>query len=421
MPMSRLFKLLALAAAMIPVSALAEVTFTRDVAPILQAHCQVCHRPDNIAPMSLLTYQDARPWARSIKQQVMQRNMPPWFIDQHVGIRKFKDDPSLSEQEIATVTAWVDAGAPQGKPSDMPPPRQFEDADKWHIGKPDLIVSMPVEYTVKPASSDWWGNFIADSGLTEDRYIKAVETKPTPGGIRVVHHAVTSLVYNDRPEGGTLNEYAVGKNGDIYPEGSGKLIKAGARIRFNMHYHAIGQPITDRTSVAFVFYPKGYQPQHVINTMLSPNNDDLDIPAGADNVRSDAYFKLEKPARLTGYQPHMHNRGKAQCLEAIYPNMTVEQLSCVNRYNFGWQIAYNYADDVTPLLPAGTIIHTTTWHDNSSKNPFNPDSRNWVGFGNRTTDDMSRAWLNFYYLSDEEFKAAVEARNAKQRELSSQR
>ncbi len=170
-----------------------------------------------------------------------------------------------------------------------------------------------------------------------------------------------------------------------------------------------------------MFYPKGYQPKHVINTVLSPNNDDLDIPAGADNVRSDAYYKLERPARLTGYQPHMHNRGKAQCLEAIYPNMTVEQLSCVNRYNFGWQIAYNYADDVTPLLPAGTILHTISWHDNSSKNPYNPDARNWVGFGNRTTDDMSRAWLNFYYLSDEEFQAAVAARQAGQRALSSQR
>jgi hypothetical protein len=402
-------------------TAAAQVTFTKDIAPILQNRCQVCHRPDNIAPMSLLTYQDARPWARSIKQQVVQRNMPPWFIDQHIGIRKFKDDPSLTEQEIATIGAWVDAGAPQGNPADMPPPRKFEDADKWHIGKPDLIVSMPVAYTVKPASSDWWGNFVADSGLTEDRYIKAVETKPTRGGIRVVHHAVTSLVYDDMPEGGTLNEYAVGKNGDIYPEDSGKLIKAGSRIRFNMHYHAVGETITDRTEVAFVFYPKGYVPKHVVSTLLTPNNDDLDIPAGSDNVRSDAYFKLEKPARLTGYQPHMHNRGKAQCLEAIYPNMTVEQLSCVNRYNFGWQIAYNYADDVTPLLPAGTIIHATTWHDNSSKNPFNPDPRNWVGFGNRTTDDMARAWLNFYYLSEDEFKAEVAARNAKKRELSSQR
>src|SRR5215831_10723669 len=302
----------------------AKVTFSKDVAPILQRSCQNCHRPDSIAPMSLLTYKDARPWAKAIRQKVAAREMPPWFIDKNVGVRRFNDDPSLSDKEIATISAWVDAGAPEGAATDMPLARTFAAADEWHIGKPDLIVSMPVAFTVKPENSDWWGNFQADSGLTEDRYLKAVETRPSiGGGIKVVHHAVTSLVYDDgTPGGGTLNEYAVGKNGDIYPEGSGKLIKAGAKINFNMHYHAIGKPVTDQAQVAFVFYPKGYVPKHVMNTMLTPMNDDLDIPAGAENVRSDAYFKLEKPSRLTSYMPHMHNRGKAQCLEAIYPNMT---------------------------------------------------------------------------------------------------
>ncbi len=400
-----------------------QVTFNKDVAPIFQRACQNCHRADSIAPMSLLTYKDARPWAKSIRQKVSRREMPPWFIDKNIGIRSFKDDPSLTDKEIATVSAWVDAGAPEGLAADVPPARTFESADEWHIGKPDMIVSMPVAFTVKPENSDWWGNFTVDAGLTEDRYLKAVETKPSSGGgLKVVHHAVTSLVYDDgTPGGGTLNEYAVGKNGDVYAEGSGKLIKAGAKINFNMHYHAVGTPITDRSQVAFVFYPKGYVPKHVMNTMLTPMNDDLDIPAGADNVRSDAYFKLEKPSRLTSYMPHMHNRGKAQCLEAIYPNMITETLSCVNRYNFGWQIVYNYADDVAPLLPAGTIMHTISWHDNSAKNPWNPDSRNWVGFGNRTSDDMSRSWLNYYYMSDDEFKKEVSARKAAKAVLSSQR
>ena len=400
-----------------------QVTFTKDVAPIFQKACQNCHRPDSIAPMSLLTWKDARPWAKSIKKKVALREMPPWFIDKNVGIRSFKDDPSLTDKEIATISAWADAGAPEGLAADLPPARKFESADEWHIGKPDLIVSMPVAFTVKPENSDWWGNFSADSGLTEDRYLKAVETKPSPGGgMKVVHHAVTSLVYDDGSAGGgTLNEYAVGKNGDIYPEGSGKLIKAGAKINFNMHYHAVGKPITDQTQVAFVFYPKGYVPSHVMNTLLTPMNDDLDIPAGADNVRSDAYFKLEKPARLTSYMPHMHNRGKAQCLEAIYPNMTTETLNCVSRYNFGWQIVYNYAENVAPLLPAGTIMHTISWHDNSAKNQWNPDPRNWVGFGNRTSDDMARSWLNYYYMGDEEFKAEVSARRAGKAVLSSQR
>jgi hypothetical protein len=385
-------------------------TFTKDVAPILQKTCQNCHRPGSIAPMSLLTYEDARPWARSIKDRVERHQMPPWHVDRTVGIRRFKDDPSLTDEEIATIAAWVDGGAPRGNAADMPPPRAFDDADRWHIGKPDLIVSMPKEYIVKPAAADWWGIFVADSGLTEDRYIKAVEAKPLPAARRVVHHAVETLMYDDGSSGGgTLVEYAVGKNGDVFPDGSGKLMKAGAKIRFNMHYHAIGEPVVDRTSVGIVFYPKGVVPKHVITTVLAPNQDDLDIPAGADNVRSDAYIKFDKPTHLVGFMPHMHNRGKKQCLEAIYPDMRVEQLNCVN-YDFNWQIVYNYADDAAPLLPAGTIIHVIGWHDNSAANKYNPDPRNWVGFGNRTTDDMSRHWLTYYTMSDEEFKAEVAER-----------
>ena len=323
---------------------------------------------------------------------------------------------------MATINAWVDAGTPRGNPADMPPPRQFEDTDRWHIGKPDLIVSMPKDVKIAAAGPDWWANFIADSGLTEDRYIKAVEAKPGPGAAaRVVHHEVASLLGpDDQPTGGgTLVEYAVGKNGDIYTEGSGKLMKAGSKVRFNMHYHSVGEEITDRSQVGFVFYPKGYVPKHVINTVLAPNQDDLDIPAGADNVRSDAYFKMERPARLIGFMPHMHNRGKRQCIEAIYPNMVVEQFNCVD-YDFQWQIVYNYADEVAPLLPAGTIVHTISWHDNSAGNRNNPDPRNWVGFGNRTTDDMARNWLTFYYMSDEELKAEQAERAAKKANATTQ-
>ena len=405
--------LVTLTAAQAPGPAGAPATFTKDVAPILQKSCQNCHRPGSIAPMSLLTYEDARPWARSIRERVERRQMPPWHVDRAVGIRRFKDDPSLTDREIAAIAGWVDAGAPRGNPADMPPPRAFDDSDRWHIGRPDLVVAMPAEYTVKPAAADWWQIFTAESGLAEDRYIKAVEAKPSPAARRVVHHAVETLVYDDGSSGeGTLVEYAVGKNGDVFPDGAGKLMKAGAKIRFNMHYHAVGEPVRDRTNVGIVFYPKGIVPKHVIRTVRAPDQDDLDIPAGADNVRSDAYFKFDRPTHLVGFMPHMHNRGKKQCLETIYPDMRVEQLNCVN-YDFNWQIVYNYADDVAPLFPAGTIVHVISWHDNSAANKYNPDPRNWVGFANRTSDDMSRHWLTYYTMTDEEYKAELAERNAR--------
>src|SRR4029077_3343528 len=173
----------------------------------------------------------------------------------------------------------------------------------------------------------------------------------------------------------------------------------------------VGQEITDQTSIGLVFYPKDYVPKHVVRT-VQVGTTDLDIPAGAENVRSDGYFKFEKPAVLTGFMPHMHNRGKAECVEAIYPDVHVETLNCVNRFNFGWQITYNYADDVTPLLPAGTILHVINWHDNSANNRGNPDPRKWVGYGQRTIDEMSKLWLTYSSLSDDDFRAAVAERRA---------
>ena len=196
----------------------AEVTFTKDVAPILQRSCQNCHRPGSIAPMSLLTYKDARPWARSIKEKVVRRQMPPWHIDRTIGITKFKDDPSLTDAEIATISNWVDQGAPEGNPADMPPPRQFSDADKWHIGKPDLVVSMPKPYMLKAKGGDEYYDIDLDPGFKEDMYVSAVETKPD-SGFKVVHHATTNLVEDpeEDPVGLFLNEYAVGKNADLFP------------------------------------------------------------------------------------------------------------------------------------------------------------------------------------------------------------
>ena len=387
-------------------------TFTRDVAPILQRSCQSCHREGAIAPMSLLTYEETRPWARAIREKVETRTMPPWFIDKNIGVQGFKYDRSLSDAEIETIVDWVDAGAPRGNPADMPPPVEFAARDIWHTGEPDWIVPIPEPFVVPAEGANWWGDLFSESGLTEDRWIKAVETKPSAEGFPVVHHAVTRLQESiDSDEGDFLNEYAQGKNGDVFPEGTGRLVKAGSIIRFNMHYASIGEERTDRTSVGLTFYPKGEEPEHELFSRGLGQNYDLDIPPGEDDVRHDSYHRFDANVRLTGFQPHLHNRGKRQCIEAIYPDGEVETLSCAD-WDFGWHIVYNYADDVQPLLPKDTILHTITWHDNSRANRWNPDPRNWAGFGQRSSDDMSFTWTSWFELSDEEFEAAVAEREA---------
>jgi len=399
----------------------ATVTFSKDVAPILQKACQNCHRPGAIAPMSLMTYQDARPWARSIKQKVSSREMPPWYIDRHVGITKFKDDPSLTDAEIGIITRWVDQGAAAGNPADMPAARVFSDVDKWHIGKPDMIVTLPKPYELRTSGPDEFYDTDVDPGFTEDMYIAAVETKPEPYSFKVVHHATANMIEDEAedPVGFFFNEYALGKNGDIFPEGSGRLIKAGSKIHFNLHLHPSGERALVNLSIGFKLYPKGQVPKHVAFTQHMGDNSDLDIPPG-QVVRTDGYFRLPRAAVLSAFQPHMHNRGKAMCMEAIYPDIRAdsarpgpartETINCVSNYQFGWHITYPYADDVAPILPAGTIIHVTSWHDNTSANKYNPNPRNWVGYGQRTIDEMSFAWVSLYYIDEAEYLQRTEAR-----------
>ena len=400
-------------------------TFSKDVAPIFYRSCVNCHRPGQIAPMSLLTFDTARPWARAIKDRVVRREMPPWHIDQTVGITEYKDDPSLSNEEIRTVVRWVDGGAPQGNAADMPPPVQFKDDNAWSLGTPDVVVTS-VKHQVPASGSDWWGDYIVETTLTEDRWLRAVEAKPGVGNKQVTHHLVGYLMQDDDAsvslagrDGGAggeqfLVEYAVGKNADIFPEGTGRLVKAGAKIRFNMHYHPIGEAKSDASQIALYFYPKGYTPKYYYQSSHTGDNDDMDLPAGVDNIRTEGYSRLNQNARVTAFQPHLHNRGKAQCMQAIYPDGKMETLSCVDRYKFGWHIVYNYADDAAPLLPKGTILKVTSWHNNTSTNLYNPDPQNWAGFGQRSIDDMSFAWVSYVWLDDEEFAKQV-AERAKNR------
>jgi hypothetical protein len=405
---------------LVAISAAGQVTFNKDVAPILQERCQSCHRPDTFAPMSLMTYEEARPWAKSIRQKVLAREMPPWYIDKNVGVRHFKNDVSLSDHQIATIVKWVDDGAPKGDPADMPAPRKFDNTDQWRMGQPDLIVQLPKDQIVPAKGSDRWIDVLADSGLKEDRYIQAIEVKPIKG-FKVVHHVTTSMKHEDdaddsgdNVQGVFLNEYALGKNADIFPEGAGRLIKAGTKINFNLHLHSVGQETPANVALGLKLYPAGYHPKYAETTEKVGDPKDLDIPANTDGARFDAYNTLTKPARLLSFQPHMHNRGKASCMEAIYPGgHKVEMLSCVSRYQFAWHLVYLYADDDQPLLPAGTILHITSWYDNSTGNKFNPDADNTITYGQRTIDEMGGAWISYYSLSEEEYKQQVEARKAK--------
>jgi hypothetical protein len=394
-------------------------TYSKDVAPIFQKSCQSCHHAGTAAPMSLITYQDVRPWAKSIKARVVAREMPPWHLDKTVGIREYKNDISLSDEAIDTISRWADAGALQGDPKDMPAPLTFRPESDWFIGQPDLTVTFDKEMTMYANGPDWWINKFAETGLKEDRWVKAMQIKP--GNPKIVHHAVTSVIPPEGTDltdsgfvGGEFEEYAVGKYGDIYPENTGRLLPAGSRIAFDMHYFAIGEEAKDKTTLGIVFYPKGYVPKYKITMVSFRNlpNDDLEIPANSV-VRHDGYFRLARPARIVSFQPHMHMRGKGMTLEAINLDNSVTVLSSTDHFDFNWHIAYVYKDDVAPLLPAGTVLHAIGIHDNTAANRRNPDPMMWAGYGERSVDDMLQLRLAVVYLDDAEYQAQVAERKAK--------
>jgi hypothetical protein len=367
--------------------------------------------------MSLVTFKEARPWARSIKQRVVQRDMPPWHLDKTVGIRQYKNDRSLTDEEIATLARWVDDGAPEGNPADMPPPLTFAPDSDWFIGKPDLLVTTSQDFVMYPKGPDWWIDQFAEVQLDEDRWIKAMEIKPS--NPKIVHHAVVNAIEPDAPEGTPaggvqLHEYAVGKYGDIFAENTGRLLKKGTRLRFDMHYFAVGSEQHNHTTIAFKFYPKGFVPKYQVRSVAIRNvpNDELEIPPNSV-VRTDGYYRLARNARIDAFQPHMHMRGRGMTVEAINLDNTTTILSSVDRFNFNWHINYIYSDDVTPLLPAGTVLHMIGIHDNTAANPRNPDPSVWAGFGERSVDDMVQVWLDIVYLDDAEFKRLVDERKAR--------
>jgi len=403
------------------------VTFAKDIAPIFQEKCEACHRKDSMAPMSLVTYEETRPWAKSIKERVITHQMPPWHLDKTVGIQEFQNDRSLSDAQIATIVKWVDAGAPLGNVKDMPPPKQFPNEDEWQLakqfGQPDLILKS-TPYTMPAVSQDQWWRPLTEVPLTEARWVRAVEMRPgTKAGRKITHHAIGYLLQTEpkgtasSPDtdplaavagGGILMEWAVGKQYDIYRPNTGKLLVPGAKINWDIHYHAVGEEITDDVQLAVYLYPKGEVPKYrtyltMFNAAGSGAGSPLDIPPNTV-AETENFHVLKQAARLENFQPHMHLRGKAMLIEAILPDGKVQTISYCNNFNFNWMNNYIYAEDAAPVFPKGTIIHVKAWHDNTTAKASNPDPNQWVGWGDRTVDEMAHAWVNVTYISDDDYK-----------------
>jgi len=413
-----------------------EVTYTRDIAPILQRSCENCHRQDGVAPMSLTTYEEVRPWARAIKARTgigpHAGVMPPWYMEKNIGIQSFKNDPSLSAEEIAKIARWADNGAPMGNPSDMPPPRVWEDGNTWTIGTPDLIVKLP-EITVKANTPDWWGEIPrVQIPLDEDRYVTAVEVKEfnnvptggtgrtTVGGRYVFHHLIYSTRSSpDRTEQGAQGDptstswpvHEVGRNADIFGEEAARLLRANSWIvSDSAHLHSNGQDTTSHLEIGFKFAPKGFEPKYRRGGGFGGRGRDIDLDANNPNQVMHAYTVLEENVKVLSYEPHLHAPGVRMCIEAIWGGQ-IETLNCVG-YDHNWVRGYTYTDDAAPLLPKGTVVHLIGYNDNSPNNRNVPDPRNWQGSGNRSVTNMFLELGNKVVLTDEQFEEEMLKRRA---------
>lgn len=409
-----------------------EVTWSNDVAAIFQEKCQDCHRPDSIAPMSLLTYDQAKMFAPVIKYRVENRVMPPWHLNPNVGIQDFINNRGLTEEERATIVAWADQGALEGDTSRAPAPRVFNEALIWRLEEqmgapPDLVVQSET-YDLPAVTQDKWFRPVTPTGLTEEKWVKAIEIRPmTPATRGVVHHSLAFLLQQedgtaglpedvDVPFGPNLfMEWAVGKAGQIFRPDTGKLMLPGSQIMWEMHMHANGERVPNaQVELAVWFHDEPPAHRTILSMLDARGPNSLDIPPNEITV-TQGTFVLAAPARLENFQPHMHMRGKAMSMEAIYPNGSREVLAFVDNYQWNWQINYVFDEDAAPLVPKGTMIVTTAWHDNTTGNPYNPDPNQWVGWGDRTVDEMAHNWVDVTYLGQEEYERILAERNVRAR------
>ena len=375
-------------------------TYDRDVAPIVQDHCQQCHRAGEIAPMSLMNYKEVRPYAAAMKEAVALRKMPPWFADPHYG--HFANDRALSQPDIDTLVAWVNAGAPEGDAKDLPAPRTF--VEGWNIDKPNLVLDMPAPFTVPPSGTIAYQYYIIPSHFERDTWVQMAEVRP--GNRAVLHHVIAYIrppgskwLANIKPgfayvpaseEEGDMRDaeflvgYAPGLPPTLLPEGRAKLIKAGSDIIFEMHYTANGHAATDKTTIGLKLVDDSAVKERVV-TMLAADGA-IAIPPGDSNYKAEADFKFGSDARIVALMPHMHLRGKDFEYTATYPTGETQTLLKVPHYSFSWQLAYIPTGDL--VIPKGTNIHCTAHFDNSKNNPYNPDPTKKITWGQQSWDEM---------------------------------
>jgi hypothetical protein len=382
------------------------LTFTKDVLPILQASCVTCHRHggDNIsgmvAPMSLMTYEEVRPWAKAIVKAVTSKQMPPWFASEaYHGV--FANQRTLTQAEIDVISAWVESGAARGNPSDAPAPVEFPENDGWFAGKPDLVVRMPEPYFVEDDVEDLYVNFVSEplseTDLPNDRWLRSIEWR---GDSDVVHHIVGSASVKNE-EGETLSyelgSIAPGEEASIYPEGYGKLLPKGSRIRFSMHYHKETGPGTgkyDQSMVGFRFWDEETDPKikHAVQRS-GISNHSFEIPPQHSSWPVGAAMTFEEDSTILALHPHMHLRGQDARYIAYYPDGTTEELLWVPEFDFNWQLDYTYSEP--KKVPAGTRVEFTVHYNNSPENVSNPDPTIPMVWGGPTTMEMMIGYISF--------------------------
>ncbi len=383
----------------------ASVTFNRDILPILQKNCQGCHRPGEVAPMSLLTYTDARPWAKAMKAAVVSRKMPPWFADPRYG--HFSNDQTLDPRDVNALVAWADNGAPEGNAKDKPAPMALQDG--WNI-KPDMVIEMPKEFHVPATGTINYQNVLVKVNFPEDKWVVAAEMRP--GNPQVVHHmrgdirgpkstwmkdAVPGEFYETGDEVMGKNDEGENLLGKFNPglgaqeftvEGAAKFVPKGSDFVFNIHYTSIGKPATDRSKIGLVFARN--PPTSRYYTANLPLAQNLVIPAGDGNAEVVSEVTLQRDVKLVYVQPHMHLRGKDYEFRAIYPTGET-QVIFKGKWDFNWQLGYELAQPLP--LPKGTRLTGISHFDNSANNKYNPDPTKEVRWGPQNWDEMSAAFI----------------------------